>query len=175
MPVVIGKGTRTVRIEARNDTTTVQLSTKALRAIEERTATVVERDTRVTQISSPGVQGPAGADGVNGAGLIPPINVAWGDASPRAVHTVAADALVDLVQLTVETAYDGASPSFAVGTLASPSLLMPASYNDLTAVGTYEASPDRVLTAGTVIYVTQSPGAGASAGAGRLQLSLNPL
>ena len=51
---------------------------------------------------------------------------------------------------------------------------MPASYIAPATPGTYEASPDRLLVAGTNIIVTLNPGAGGSAGAGQLFLSLIP-
>lgn len=144
-------------------------------ASPDRAATVVnDGGQRTVNVAAPGPQGAAGTPGTNGAGLIPPIPFAWGDASPRVVHTVAEDSYVDLVQLLIETPFNGIDPAITVGITGQPALLMPATYSDPLGVGTFEASPDQLLPAGTQITLSVSPGAGGAAGAGQLFLSLIP-
>lgn len=132
-------------------------------------AVVVEERVNVVTV---GVQGPDGQQGLPGTAL-PPINFAFGDASPRVVYTPAQNVLVMDVEVIIDTAFNGASPSLSVS--ASAATLMPPSLNDLKSIGSYEASPNLRINAGTPFTVTITPGAGATQGAGQLVISLIPI
>lgn len=106
-------------------------------------------------------QGPAGS-----SSALPSVAFAFGDASPRAVYTPPAGALVIGVRLLIDTAFNGLGAALQLQ--AGARVLMPATLNDPLTVGEYESSPRADVPAGSAFVLTVTPGAGATQGAGRL-------
>lgn len=97
---------------------------------------------------------------------------AFGDASPRTVRNVAAGKLVRRTQIHITEAFDGAGAALAVGDAGDAERLMAEGTNDPTDTGTYETNPAHRYGSDTDVLLTITPGAGASAGAGLLVLTL---
>lgn len=117
-----------------------------------------------------GLRGPGGATGLSAVQL--PINFSFGDASPRAAFTLPADAFLSELQLSIELPFDGESPALLVRT-GTGLVLMAADQNAPGFAATYETTPAAQLLAGTQIIIETTPGAGATAGAGKLLLNLH--
>lgn len=103
------------------------------------------------------------------------VGFAYGDASPATIYTPSADAVFTLCRVVIDTPFDGAGAALAVGTAADPEILMPASNNGPAIAASFESTPDTIVDAGTDIRVTITPGAGATAGAGRIILDSIPV
>jgi hypothetical protein len=99
----------------------------------------------------------------------------FGDASPATLFIPAEDAMLALVRVVIETPFDGAGATLAIGTLADPDLYMATDENDPTQVASYEVKPDIIVSTGAAILLTITPGAGATAGAGRILIDSTPL
>ncbi len=163
---------KTVTVSRRDTAITVDKGIETVIIPDRSAVESVTKQTRTVSVSTTGPRGPRGADG---SGQIPPINFAWGDASPIAVYTPAEDVWVDDIQIVITAVFDGVGAQIALGTAGSPELYMPFVYSAANRLGTYEASPDLVLAAGTDVILTIVPGAGASTGAGSLLLSFTSL
>ena len=100
------------------------------------------------------------------------INFAYGDASPLALYTIPTSPAKTCwaVALAIDTPFNGTSPSLTIGDVGDADRLMAATQNDPTTAGTYTTNPAHVYAAGSVITLTIVPGAGASAGSGKIQL-----
>ncbi len=99
--------------------------------------------------------------------------VAFGDSSPITMFTLPADAVVHLVRVIVDTAFDGTGPAqLTVGyNGGSASAYMTATENDLTAEAVYDVVPAVAPDASTrAMEVTYSAASGGSAGAARVEV-----
>ena len=142
-------------------------------AAEQRSAVVREPRQRAGVAIAAGPQGPRGPAG-SSAGVNPPINFAFGDASPTPVLVLPADSEIASVQLQIEQAFNGTGASIRLGTAAQPGLLLDTWQNDPASVGIYETTPREQLPAGTSIVLTIVPGSGASAGIGQFLINSIP-
>lgn len=122
-----------------------------------------------------GLQGPAGAPGLDAGGNLPPIPFSYGDASPVPVYVPAVPSLVVSAAIHVRTPFNGFGAALELGIDEQPGLLMPAAYNDPATSGEYENTPDVTLSAGQQVLLTVTPGAGATQGAGVIILRVLPL
>lgn len=96
------------------------------------------------------------------------LDFAYGDATPEVIGTVPANSTVLSVLISIETAFDGSGAALSVGTLASPSSLMSASQNAPSTVAQYEVFPGVSYGTDTALYLTITPGGGATAGHGQV-------
>lgn len=170
-PVTISRGegrTTVVRDPAgATNVTRAERTTEVVRA--ECPLTVEKPTTRTLKLVTPGPQGPPGAPG----GSIAPIDFAYGDA-PRAVWTPESSGLLMLARLIILQAFNGVGAAIIVGTQTQPDAAMPSNYNDPSRAFEYENTPDIRLAAGESIFLTITPGSGATAGAGTLILGFLP-
>jgi len=93
---------------------------------------------------------------------------AFGDASPAAIFTPAANCTDVLARLVIDTPFDGVGAALKLGTGANAEALIAAAHNDPAQAAGYEAAPDASLAAGQPVLLTITPGAGATRGAGRV-------
>jgi hypothetical protein len=142
-------------------------------AAEDRNTVVRQNLQRAAVATAAGPQGPRGPAG-SSAGVNPPINFSFGDASPTPVLTLPAASEVAGIQLQIEQAFDGAGAAIRLGIAGQPGLLLDTWQNDPTSVGIYEVTPRVELPAGTALILTITPGAGASAGSGQFLINTIP-
>ena len=121
-----------------------------------------------------GVRGNIGPIGPSAAGLIPPIDFAYGDASPATVLTLGVDSEIVAVSLQVEEAFNGTGASVSFGVAGDPESLFPAAFVDLSSTGIFQFSPRVEYAAGTQLLLTITPGSGASQGRGQIIVSAVP-
>lgn len=95
---------------------------------------------------------------------------AYGDASPTTIFTPSAACTAILTRVVIDTPFNGTGAALQVGTSAQPAVLMPASANDPTNALAYDFAADLPLAAAQAVQLTITPGAGATAGAGRIIL-----
>ena len=100
------------------------------------------------------------------------IAFAWGDASPRTIFTVPASPALTLwrVGLLIDEPFNGVNPSVSVGDVTDAGRLMAAGQNDPLTAGVYASNPAILYTPGDEIRISITPGAGATAGSGKVQL-----
>lgn len=127
---------------------------------------IVTVETVTELITAEGRQGPPGVSAVQA-----PILFSYGDASPRLVYTLVGNGFLSDLQLSIDTPFDGSSPSLLVRT-GTGTILMDTDQNEPSLAATYETTPAVQLVAGTQIYIETVPGEGATAGSGRLLLNL---
>lgn len=96
------------------------------------------------------------------------LDFAYGDASPEVIGTVPANSTVLSVLISIETAFDGSGAALSVGTLTSPAALMSTSQNAPSTVAQYEVFPGISYGTDTALYLTITPGGGATAGHGQV-------
>lgn len=140
----------------------------------DRTIAMVRRGTAAVKVAAAGSQGPAGAPGASGAGLLPPIEFAFGDASPATVLTLGQASEITAVSLQVEEAFDGAAAAMQLGVAGDPGSLIPLGDSALGVLATFEYSPRKEYPAGTALVLTITPGAGATQGRGQIIVSAVP-
>lgn len=145
----------------------------------ERVVTTVElpitvaREEVVRQVVSVGSQGPRGADGRDGSiGTV--INFGFGDATPALLDVAAAGKRIYSVALHIHAGFDGSGAALQIGTAGDPGALLAAEQNDPTQAGQYVAYPDAAYPSDTSIYLTITPGSGASHGSGQVVLIIEP-
>lgn len=99
-------------------------------------------------------------------------SLAFGTSSPAAMFTLPANAVVTLVQVVVDTAFDG-TPSLSIGITGSTSKYMPSTALDLTAAATtvFEFVPGLTADGSTNALIATYSAGGASAGAARILVS----
>jgi hypothetical protein len=95
-------------------------------------------------------------------------SIAFGSASPVAMFTLPANAVIGEIRVIVDTAFDG-SPSLSIGTSGAPSKYMTAGQVDLKAAASYEVFPDNLPGAAEALIATYAAG-GATVGAGRIEV-----
>jgi hypothetical protein len=174
MPVIVdSKKSRTVVVDRASVAAIVQNRPSGVAIADRRTAQVVEKQSVVVGVASTGLRGQRGEPGLSPAGLLPPINFAFGDA-PGVVLVLAMAVEVMLISLQVEEVFNGAGAQVQLGTLSQPGLLMAGNESDLSVLATFENTPRVELPAGTALYITVTPGAGANQGRGQFVVSAVP-
>ena len=108
--------------------------------------------------------------GGTGQSVIAEINFSYGDATPRAIYSVVGTQRVWQVLLSIGVPFNGTSPSLSIGDAGDADRLMTVTQNDPKTVDVYSTNPAYEYTDGSVITLTITPGAGASAGSGKIQL-----
>lgn len=155
------------RITVFNETG-IRVVTVAVPQIEMRVVTVALSNNNVSVIRvNQGLQGRNGVDG-DSVGQPPPIGFAWNNVSPRVVYTMPMDGFIISVMVSIETAFNGTGASLRVGTNGNSQLLVAQTEVDPAQVADFEIGTSELLSDGTNIIVTTTPGAGASAGSGIL-------
>ena len=109
-----------------------------------------------------GEKGDTGAAGQS----IAPVNFAYGDSSPRIIIPALTSKIVLAVNINITTPFDGAGASLSIGTLANPALLVDPMQLDLSVATEFEINPNVKFTTPADIYLTITPGAGATQGTG---------
>jgi hypothetical protein len=174
MPVIVDSGRqRTIIVSDQR--------VAAIRAARGRTTTVQARDNvntvdgapSVVAVGTRGAQGARGLQGYSGAGLIPPIAFAWGDAA-GSVYAPTETGTLATVRVVVTVPFDGNGAQLMLGTAGTPDAALAAADNDLSVAGEYEVTSDLNLAMAEDLILTITPGFGASQGAGFLFLSFLP-
>ncbi|WP_313033415.1 hypothetical protein [Stenotrophomonas acidaminiphila] len=183
MPVIVSKAQapRVVVVSRRATAGIAVKDTAAVIVDQPAPVATVRADTRAVAVVGKGAQGPEGPAGPvgpvgpAGSGSMPPIDFAFGDASPAVVLLVQEPLEVLSVSLQVEEAFDGTGAAVALGTTADPDLLLPPAFNAPGVLGVYETAPRAELPAGTEMILTIAPGVGATAGRGQLVITAVPI
>lgn len=108
----------------------------------------------------------------SGRAVIP---FAYGDASPLDLYITQEDGFLTTIRVVIEEAFDGVGAEIVIGDGTTPDLYMAADENDPGVVASYEVLPDVEIAENTTISATITPGAGASAGAGRIIIETIPI
>jgi len=114
--------------------------------------------------------GPRGAAGEPGTGAAIEVPFSYGDATPEFLMTVPDAELVQKVGILITTPFNGVGAALKIGSSLAPASLMAQGENNPAEAGTYETHPNVSYGAATGIYLTTTPGAGASQGAGVVTL-----
>lgn len=101
-------------------------------------------------------------------------NFAFGDATPSLIFTAPHDLVVTRVRLTITAPFDGSGAALTIGTAGDPDLVQDASQNDPSTAGGYGIAPDLLLSEGDQLFLSITPGSGASAGAGFVSIDSIP-
>lgn len=141
----------------------VETEVTVLMETEIETVLVVE-DIEVTVLEV-AEQGPAGP----GGGALTTINFSFGDAA-RVIALSLMGRIVSAVNINVATPFNGVGASLSIGTLTAPNLLVAPTQLDLSVATEFEIKPNVKFQSPTDIYLTITPGAGATQGAGWLVL-----
>ena len=116
--------------------------------------------------------GLVGPPGPPGGGAAIEHAFAFGDATPAAVVTAAANKLIYGVTVHIIEPFDGVGAALTVGDAAQPDRLLAANQNDPTSVAAYAATPEHTYLSATPILLSITPGAGATQGKGLLTIEL---
>jgi hypothetical protein len=139
--------------------------------VQENTAGVVVEETQVINVVTLGEQGPPGAPGINGSGILE-FNFSYGDATPSVLAIATANKIVYSVAIHISQAFDGTNPSLSVGDLSDPDRLFSVDENIPSEVGSYTTAPAYAYATDTQLYLTITPGEGASQGRGLLTIAI---
>lgn len=101
------------------------------------------------------------------------INFAFGDASPEAIGTLAANKLVRKVSLFVRTAFDASGIALSIGKSGATSDLMATTQVDPLTIAEYSTSPLARYIADTPLILTIA-GSGGTMGAGTVVIEYEP-
>jgi hypothetical protein len=104
------------------------------------------------------------------APAIAEIAFAYGDATPRTIYTTIGTQRVWQVLLSIDTPFNGTAPALTIGDAGDADRLMTATQNDPKTADVYSTQPAYEYSDGTAITLSITPGAGASAGSGKIQL-----
>lgn len=137
-------------------------------AVQKRPGPIAVRDQMQRSVVAAGLRGQKGESGQE----LPAIAYAFGDASPRLLHSVDDDSVLVSVQLIVDVPFDGLGATMRVLTQGGD-VLLDSDQVAANFAATYESTPAKLLTVGTGIYLEITPGAGATAGSGYVVLNLN--
>jgi len=99
-------------------------------------------------------------------------SVVFGSSTPVTMFTLPVNAVVEIVRVYVDTAFNATGPAnLTIGLAGNTAKYMGAGEVDLTAVAVYEVVPSLVAVGSTeALIVTFSAGTGASAGAARVEV-----
>lgn len=95
-------------------------------------------------------------------------SLAFGSSSPVTMFTLPANAVVEKVQIVVDTAFDGTAPTVSIGVSGTTSKYMPATAVDLKTTGEYEYHPGLTADGGTNAIIATYSADSSSAGAARI-------
>lgn len=95
------------------------------------------------------------------------LSFSYGDA-PQVIYGAGANKTIYSIQLIIAVAFNGTAPEITIGDAGDNDRLLTAAKNDPAQIGTYEVYPNYAYGAGTDVYLYITPGAGASAGSGRV-------
>ena len=107
----------------------------------------------------------------SGRAVIP---FAFGDATPTNVYIATEAGNLAMVGVVIDTPFDGAGAALEVGDGITPDLYLSADDIDPAMAASYQAVPDVDVPAGSAVSLTITPGAGATAGAGRVIINIIP-
>lgn len=124
-----------------------------------------------------GISGPKGDKGDKGdpgEALNPfiPVGFQFSNVTERVIYTFESAGKVVGLKIHVETPYNGANSSIAVGTGAEPELLAAFTDSDASQAAEFGISCYEEFAEGDEIIITNNPGAGASQGAGQVILEV---
>lgn len=107
--------------------------------------------------------------GGNDKTVVDTTTLAFGATSPLALFTLPANAVVLLVEVIVDTAFNG-TPTLSIGIAGTTSKYMPSTAIDLTAAATtiFEWKPGLTAAGGTENLIATYAAGGASAGSARI-------
>lgn len=132
----------------------------------EQAVSVELRETAVEALLS----GPRGQTGDTGQGAALEVPFAFGDSSPKPITIALAGKLVYDASILITETFDGAGAVLVLGDSSIPDRLIAASEDAPGALGTYTTHPNVAYMTSTGIFLTITPGAGATQGAGLLTL-----
>jgi hypothetical protein len=95
--------------------------------------------------------------------------LAFGTSSPAAMFTTGAADVINLVEVVVDEAFDGAAPSLSIGIAGTASKYMATSDVDLKTIGTYQVHPGLVAQGIESLIATLNADS-STAGAARVQV-----
>jgi hypothetical protein len=98
-------------------------------------------------------------------------SLAFGDTSPKTMFTLPANAVVHLVKVIVDTAFNGTAPTLSIGVSGTTSKYMAATENDLKTTGVYEVDPGLTADGTTNAIIATYSADSSSAGAARIEVS----
>lgn len=98
------------------------------------------------------------------------IAFSYGDATPRTIYTAIKTQRIWQVILSIDVAFNGSLPSITLGDNGDLDRLMASNQNDPLTIGVYSTSPAYEYAEGSAILLSITPGGGASAGSGKIQL-----
>jgi hypothetical protein len=96
--------------------------------------------------------------------------LAFGSTSPVTAFTLPANAVVHLVEVIVDTAFNGTAPTMSVGISGTTSKYMPATAVDLKTTGSYEYRANLIADGGTNAIIITYAADSSSAGAARVMV-----
>lgn len=113
-------------------------------------------------------QAESGGGGASNGLLVDTTTLAFGDASPVTMFTLPASAVVHRVEVIIDTAFNGTSPSLSIGIVGTTSKYMAATEINLkAAAGTvFEVNP--ALAAAADALIATYSASGSSAGSSRI-------
>lgn len=95
--------------------------------------------------------------------------LAFNTSSPLTLFTLPANAVIDWVEVIVDTAFDGTTPSVTIGISGTTSKYQGAGDNDLATLGGYRTYPGIAAAGGTeALIATFTAGGGATVGSARI-------
>ena len=97
-------------------------------------------------------------------------NFSWGDATPAVLGDFVVGNTIYAIRVVILTVFNGVGAALSVGVTGSPSLLMGVNECDPKMVGTYEVTPGYKLVGPATIRLYITPGAGATAGNGKIMI-----
>jgi hypothetical protein len=95
------------------------------------------------------------------------VSFAWGDA-PTVIYGAGANKTIYSIQIIISVAFNGTNPDITIGDAGDNDRLFIGAKVDPATVGTYEVYPNYAYGAPADVLYYITPGAGASAGSGRI-------
>lgn len=95
-------------------------------------------------------------------------SLAFGTASPLALFTLPANAVINWVKVIVDTAFNGTAPTLSIGISGTLSKYMAATEVDLKTAGVYEVDPGLASVGSTEALIATYAADTSSAGAARI-------
>lgn len=109
-----------------------------------------------------------------GAGSNPFVEMvfAFGDASPQLITTVPANKYVISCSMLITEAFNGTGATLEIGSAGTPDDIMATSDSAPSVLSTWAVNPNVKYGSATAIYLTITPGAGATTGRGLLVINI---
>lgn len=139
----------------------------------EFSASVVEAEVGETVVHAAvvGMQGPPGVDGADATGQRT-FSFEWGDATPALLMSAAAGQMVLGVTVSIDEPFDGVGAAISVGDAGDDGSLIDSGMIEPTVVGAFQNAPCLRFVSATQLFLTITPGTGASTGSGVVSLFL---